>query len=109
MEPVISPWIIYALNVYDKIYLTCRTLMMCGFIIAPLLALFGSMEEEEYMKKYAKITAIVAVVCAIVLIIFPSKDTLIAMLAASYITPDNIATVQGNIVDFVKQIIKATK
>ena len=109
MEPIISPWIIYALHVYDKIYLTCRILMMCGFIIAPLLALFGSMEEDEYMMKYAKISAIVAVVCTIVLIIVPSKDTLIAMLAASYITPDNITAVQGNIVEFVKQIVAAVK
>lgn len=108
MEPIISPWIIYALHVYDKIYFICSTLMVCGFIIAPLLALIGSMEDEEFMK-YAKISAIVAVVCAIVLIIVPSKDMLIAMLAANYITPDNMAAVQGSIVDFVKQIIKATK
>lgn len=109
MEPIISPWIIYALHVYDNIYFTCRTLMMCGFIIAPLLALFGSMEDEEYMMKYAKISAIVAVVCTIVLIIVPSKDTLIAILVASYITPDNITAVQGNIVEFVKQIVAAVK
>lgn len=61
------------------------------------------------MMKYAKISAIVAVTCAVVLIIVSSKDTLIAMLAATYITPDNIQAVQGNIIDFVKQIVKATK
>jgi hypothetical protein len=109
MEPIISPWIIYALHVYDNIYFTCRILMMCGLIIAPLLALFGSMEEEAYMMKYAKISAIVAVVCAIVLIIVPGKDTLIAMLAASYITPDNIQLVQGNVLEFIKQISEAVQ
>lgn len=109
MEPIISPWIIYALHVYDKIYFTCQALMMCGFIIAPLLALFGSMEEEAYIMKYAKISAIVAVVSAIVLIIVPSKNMLIAMFAASYITPDNAQLVQGNIVEFVKQIVAAVK
>jgi hypothetical protein len=83
--------------------------MMCGFIIAPLLALFGNMEESEYMMKYAKISAIVAVVCAIVLIIVPGKDTLIAMLAASYITPDNIQLVQGNVLEFIKQISEAVQ
>ena len=109
MEPIISPWIIYALHVYDNIYFTCRTLMMCGFIIAPLLALFGSMEEEKCVMKYAKISAIVAVVCTIVLIIVPSKDTLIAMLAASYITPDNIQLVQGNVSEFIKHISGAVQ
>ena len=109
MEPIISPWIIYALHIYDKIYFACSTLMIWSFVIAPLLALAGAVEEDKYMMKYAKLFAIVAVVCAIVLIIVPSKDTLITMLAASYITPDNIAAVQGSVVDFVKQIIKATK
>jgi hypothetical protein len=67
------------------------------------------MEESECMIKYAKILAIVAAVCALVLIIVPDKDTLIAMLAATYITPDNIQMVQGNIMDFVKQIMEAAK
>lgn len=109
MEPIISPWIIYVLHVFDKLYFACGMVLMCGVTISPLLAIFGNMEESECMMKYAKILAIVAAICALALIIVPNKDTLIAMLAANYITPDNIQAVQGSIIDFVKQIIKATK
>lgn len=109
MEPIISPWIIYALHVFDKVYFTCEISLMCCGIISPLLVMAGEMEGSECMLKYAKILAIVAAVCALVLIIVPNKETLIAMLVTTYITPDNIQVVQGNIIDFVQQIIKATK
>lgn len=109
MEPIISPWIIYVLHVFDKLYFAGGMLLMCCGVISPLLVIFGKMEESECMIKYAKILAIVAAVCALVLIIVPDKDTLIAMLAATYITPDNIQMVQGNIMDFVKQIMEAAK
>lgn len=109
MDPIISPWIIYALAVFDKLYFTCMMLLICCGTISPLLAIFSDVEYSERMMKYAKKLAIVSAICALALIIVPDKDTLIAMLAAAYITPDNIQAVQGNIIDFVQQIIKATK
>lgn len=109
MEPIISPWIIYALHVFDKLYFACGMVLTCYVTISPLLALFGNMEESECMMKYAKILAIVAAICALALIIVPDKNALIAMLAANYITPDNIKLIQGNIVDFVQQISNITQ
>lgn len=109
MEPIISPWIIYALHVFDKLYFACGMVLTCCVTISPLLALFGNMEESECMMKYAKILAIVAAICALALIIVPDKNALIAMLAANYITPDNIKLIQGNIVDFVQQISNITQ
>lgn len=41
--------------------------------------------------------------------VIPDKETCLAMLAVYYITPDNIQTVQGNIVDFVEQLANAVK
>ena len=109
MEPIISPWIIYVLHVFDKLYFACGMVLVCGVTVSPLLAIFGNMEESECMMKYAKILAIVAAICALVLIIVPNKDTLIAMLAATYITPDNIQAVQGNVVEFIRQISGAVQ
>lgn len=109
MEPIISPWIIYVLHVFDKLYFAGGMLLMCCATIAPILAIIGDMEDSASMMKYAKILAIVAVICALVLIIVPDKNTLTAMLAATYITPDNIKLIQGNIVDFVQQISNATQ
>lgn len=109
MEPIISPWIIYVLHVFDKLYFACGMVMMCCITIAPLLAIYGDLEYSECMIKYAKRLILVAVVCAVVLVVTPSKDTLIAMLAANYITPDNIKLIQGNIVDFIHQISSMTQ
>ena len=109
MEPIISPWIIYALDVFNKLYFTCIILMLCCGTISIVLAIESDIESSDSMMQYAKKLAIVTAVCALVLIIVPNKDTLIAMLAAAYITPDNIQAVQGNIIDFVKQIIETTK
>lgn len=109
MEPIISPWVIYALHVFDKLYFACGMVLMCCVTIAPLLAIFGDMEDSEGMMKYAKILAIVAAICALALIIVPDKDALIAMMATSYITPDNIQAVQGNVVEFIRQISEAVQ
>lgn len=84
MEPIISPWIIYALHVFDKVYIACQ-------------------------KKINKILLKIAAISAIVLIIVPDKDTLIAMMATSYITPDNIQAAQGNVVEFIRQIIEVVQ
>lgn len=109
MEPIISPWIIYLLHVFDKLYFAGGMLLMCCGIISPLLVIFGKLEESECMIKYAKILAIIAAICALVLIIVPDKDALIAMLAATYITPDNVQAVQGNVLEFIKQISEAVQ
>lgn len=109
MEPIISPWVIYALHVFDKLYFACGMVLMCCVTIAPLLAIFGDMENSQYMITYAKKLIFVAVVCAIVLVIAPSKDTLLTMIATSYITPDNIQLVQGNVLEFIRQISEAVQ
>ena len=109
MEPIISPWIIYAMHVWDKLYFACGMLLMCCVTIAPFLAIFGDMEDSERMMKYAKILVIVAAICALALIIVPDKDALITMIATSYITPDNIQAAQGNVVEFIKQIIETVQ
>jgi hypothetical protein len=109
MEPIISPWVIYALHVFDKLYFACGMVLMCCVTIAPFLAIFGDMENSQYMIEYAKKLIFVAVVCAIVLVIAPSKDILLTMIATSYITPDNIQLVQGNVLEFIRQISGAVQ
>ncbi len=109
MEPIISPWVIYALHIFDKLYFACGMVLMCCITIAPLLAMFGKAEDLECMMKYAKILAIVAAICALALIIVPDKNALITMIATSYITPDNIQLVQGNVLEFIRQISEAVQ
>ena len=109
MEPIISPWIIYALHVFDNVYIACQISLMISLTFGLLTVIGAYIEDDEDIKKINKILLKIAAISAIVLIIVPDKDTLIAMMATSYITPDNIQTVQGNVVEFIRQIIEAVK
>lgn len=109
MEPIISPWVIYALHVFDKVYIACQISLMISLIFGLLTVIGAYIEDDEDIKKINKILLKIAAISAIVLIIVPDKDTLIAMMATSYITPDNIQAIQGNVVEFIRQIIEAVQ
>lgn len=60
-------------------------------------------------NKIMKKVLIVAIISLVIAIVIPSKRDLLTMLALSYITPENVQLIQGNIVDFVKNITQAVK
>lgn len=67
-------------------------------------------KEVNKMKvkvKWFKLSFIIFCVSCLLFLFFPDRETLLTMLTASYVTPDNIQAVQGNIVDFVSQIVNA--
>lgn len=100
MTPIISPWIIYVLHLADAVsVLAGMTLFGCVF---HLIIIGGDCDcDERTIRRWLFIGAIV------VIVLLPSRKDMIAMIALSYITPDNIALVQSNIVDFVQQIVSA--
>lgn len=113
MEPIINPWLIYAVNM-------CGNLKEVATIIAIIIILpisiiginitMGVNEKEK--KSYIRIEKYLIgafVVSLFLAVAIPTKETCLAMLAAYYITPDNIQAVQGNIVDFVEQLANAVK
>ena len=66
--------------------------------------------EADKMKvkvKWFKLTFIIFCVSCLLFLLLPTKEAMLTMLAANYATPDNIHAVQGNIVDFVSQIVNA--
>lgn len=110
MEPIISPWIVYGIDVISKLSIVAF-LMVIGSLIGMLVfamndSAYGNDEKEN---KVLKILLIVFIVAVVFLVILPTKDTMLTMLALYYVTPDNIQAVQGNIVDFVSQIASAVK
>ena len=113
MESIINPWLIYAVNM-------CGNLKMLAMIGAILIVLPITIFSLEYLtavsdsdkKCYIKIEKYLIgafVVLLFLSVAIPTKETCLAMLAAYYITPDNIQAVQGNIVDFVEQLANAVK
>ena len=113
MEPIINPWLIYAVNM-------CGSLKEVASIIATLIALPISIiginimmevnkDDKKFYIRIEKYLIGAFVVLLFLAVAIPTKETCLAMLAAYYITPDNIQAVQGNIVDFVEQLANAVK
>ena len=111
MEPIINPWLIYIVNM-------CGTLKEVATIIAILITLPISIiginitmvnEKDKIYIRIEKYLIGAFVVLLFLAVAIPTKETCLAMLAAYYITPDNIQAVQGNIVDFVEQLANAVK
>ena len=113
MEPIINPWLIYAVNM-------CGNLKMLAMIGAILIVLPITIFSLEYLtavsdsdkKCYIKIEKYligILIVLSFLAVVIPDKDTCLTMLAVYYITPDNIQAVQGNIIQFVEQLANAVK
>ena len=112
MEPIISPvWIylIYLVNTLHSISICIFSVSLVVWVIGWILVYVGeidldSEDSEKARKRWLKIFAIVATVCILILALTPDKDTMYAMLAASFITPDNIAGGEEHLIDLVTKI-----
>ena len=115
MEPIVSPIFIYLLGVVN----TVNFLLAIVFIAALIgIAVFwitwaiitaeGDKDEEDEAHRWGKLAkkaTIIALICALIGIVVPSKNTLIGMYVAKNITVDNIekAIEAGN---SVREVIK---
>ena len=109
LEPIISPWIIYAVSLLDKINAVATFIAVVSGVLAFLSIIGAFLEEDEKCKRIFKKCTIVAVIAGTIGALVPDKQLMLTMLAAQYVTPDNIQAVQGNIVDFVGQLSDAVK
>ena len=108
MEPIISPVWIYLINVANRIWVfSIFTLLVAMFMILSLMAgwiVFYGPDSEKVRSRWIKTFVIVMIVCMIIIVLFPNKDTMYAMLAASFITPDNISEGEEHLIDLVTKI-----
>lgn len=109
MQPIINPIIIYIIGIIDKLYWLDVGILVLSAILAISTgfscAVTSKPEKED--KQLFKASTICCVVCSVLLIATPTKETMYAMVVANYITPDNIQLVQGSMADFVKNVIDA--
>lgn len=83
MDPIISPWTIFALSHVE----TFRIILYIFAVIS--LSVIGTFFKT--MTKISKIVvSIITVVLFLTAILLPDKNTLIAMYIANYATPENI-------------------
>lgn len=126
MDPIVSPWLIYLISVINGIRIFAFLLgLMFGL---PLLICFVSdyfnsinidiltpyqLDKYEELKiqnsKQIKKYFILSIIFILIGLLIPSKETLITMLIANSITPDNInmsnEIVKHNIQDYVNIIV----
>ena len=117
MEPIISPWFIYALGVIDTvgaaagIFTGVLGIISLGWIgMTAGIRSDGNITREQAIRsyKYSSIAVIMFILTLAVSILTPTSKTLMAMYAASVATPDNFSAVVGagkSFKDEVKQDI----
>ena len=113
MEPIISPSIFYWIDVISTLSAISTGLFIfsaaaLGVALIFLIALIIENELNgdfgKFYKKLLIILTIMTTIFGLSYIFTPSKETLIAMTVAKYVTPDNITTVGGTIEESVSSI-----
>lgn len=118
MEPIISPWIFYTIDVVCNLngtleFLSAVSFFLIGYLAWRWLTIRERTWDEDRGKKielyakWVKRLCIFFIADVFIMTFLPSKETMITMLVSNYVTPDNIQAVQGNIVDFTKQLASA--
>lgn len=113
MTPIISPWIVYVIHVANVISFASTLIAIFSGLGVALTAVFLAIEDEDLaignMRKAFKVSTIVFAISVVVSIIVPDRETMLAMLTLSFVTPDNITLVQDNLIDFIQKVVKACK
>lgn len=111
--PIISPWLLYAADVFDV--LRWVFIILGGIILIGCIAMFFAaldMDEVETSKKTIK-GIIAGIIIVILGVCCPSKDTCYKMALAKFATPQNIQIITeyvedttSNVTDGVSDAIK---
>ena len=104
MEPIISPWFFYFINIEDSLNTLAVTIaIIAAFVWVGLWfaasimfdkcrTLAENMENKniKYCWKKGKLFMIIMIVTAIIGIVIPSKSTMVEMAVMQQVTPNNI-------------------
>ena len=122
MEPIISPWTIYLINLthnISQLLLAISTMCLIFSVAATLILIFsyGDYEYEEKLCnkciKFLKYSIPIMFITATINTFIPSRDVMIAMVVSSYITPDNLyganEAIKANLQDYINIIVNGIK
>ena len=97
MEPIINPSLFYWAGVFDTIHIIGVCLLCVGlvgvFIIGISFAVAVEYKDKSainFYKKFVLILIIIVILCALIVIFIPTKETIYAMGISEVITPNNI-------------------
>lgn len=102
MEPIISPWLIYALPLVNVFIGIMMTLALLTFAM-----LVSTYTDNAFRADRGTILTktlwAVFIISGLLAILTPSKNTIIAMYIANHVTPDNLSNAQEIITTIIKQ------
>ena len=113
MQPIISPSIFYWFEIISnlKIFLSILFGLSCVGLVFCIVSFIAMLVEEELethtgkiIKKLCKFCTLITSLFGLLSIFIPSKETLMTMIVAKYVTPDNITAVGGTIEESVSSI-----
>lgn len=118
MEPIISPWVLYWVSVMCNINDLVAIINWLSIMSIILVVAVHLVDYKNYMNgdeiviipnwtKYIKISLIVTCVSGLLYVFIPDKQTMISMIAVSYITPDNINITTDCVIELVQRISEA--
>ena len=113
MNPIISPVWFYLIHIANMVHGFSFFVLVISMIALIFLVIceadFYSDEEKNhrFVRKYVKICFISMIMCSLVLTLVPNERTIYMMLAASVVTPDNIAGGEEHIVNLITNIVTA--
>ena len=113
MKPIISPWLIYLIDLFDNLKgLLTIALILLG-IAAVVLSIIWFIASVDYKqdedpivtcKKHLKQSVIWLCVSGLLFTVIPSKDTMYKMIVLENVTTDNIQAIGKtgkDVVDYI--------
>lgn len=118
MEPIISPWTIYLINLTCNIsQLLCTISTICAIFSAGaiLIIILDSCEPDEEVRckctKFLKYSIPTIFIAITINTFIPSRDVMIAMIVSNYITPDNLyganEAIKANLQDYINMVVES--
>lgn len=113
MKPIISPWLIYLIDLFDdlrELFGIASILLGCAAVVLSIIWLLSSMDYRQdekpivTCKKYLKKSVIWLCVSSLLFTTVPSKDTMYTMLVLDNVTTDNIQAIGEtgkDVVDYI--------
>ena len=101
MDPIISPWLIWLIEVCSTAKCISYILLIITgviFAISGWVSITDEIEENvvSSAKRIRKISLLLFILIAPFMLIIPNKETATKMVIANYITQDNVNTITQN-------------
>ena len=97
MEPIINPSLFYWAEVFDVIHKIGLFALWVGIAGAIIIGISFVIDVEyqdklviNFHKKIFLILALIIIICALIVIFIPTKETIYSMCISEVITPNNI-------------------